>query len=154
MTLYRRVASPRQALRLGQIAALKKSELSKNMIDRVGCWILAALFVGSGTLHFLVPEPYIRIMPPILPWPKTLVWISGVLEIIGGIGLLVPRLRRVAGYGLALLLVAVFPANIHMAISHVPSSGWMGNRLVQWLRLPLQLPLILWALHYTKKTRG
>jgi len=121
---------------------------------RVGRLIFASLFIVSGILHFLVPEPYIRIVPPMLPWPKLLVWISGVAELLGGTGLLVPRSRRVAGYGLALLLIAVFPANIYMAVAHVPSSGWLGNPGVQWLRLPMQLPLIWVALHYAKDTRS
>ena len=76
--------------------------------------------------------------------------ISGVAEILGGIGLLIPRTRRVAGYGLALLLVAVFPANLYMAVAHVTFPGVLGNRWLQWLRLPLQVPLIWLALHYAK----
>jgi uncharacterized membrane protein len=117
---------------------------------RVGRFIFACIFIVGGILHFTVPEPYVRIVPPILPWPRALVFVSGGAELVGGIALLVPRLRHVAGYGLALLLVAVFPANIYMAVAHVPSSGWLGNPWVQWLRLPLQLPLIWWALYYTR----
>ncbi len=86
------------------------------------------------------------------PQPKLLVLISGAAEIMGAIGLLIPRFRRPAAYGLTLLLVAVFPANIYMAIAHIPSTGLLGNRWVQWLRLPIQFPLIWWALHYARKT--
>jgi uncharacterized membrane protein len=97
-----------------------------------------------------MPKPYIRIVPPALPRPDVLVAVSGAAEILGGFGLLIPRLRRPAGYGLALLLIAVFPANIYMAVAHVSSEGLLGNRWLQWLRLPVQFPLIWVALHYAK----
>ena len=120
------------------------------MIERWGRWALAGLFVVSGILHLVMPKPYIRIVPPMLPGPDLLVLISGGAEILGGIGLLVPRLKRPAGYGLAVLLIAVFPANIYMAVAHVPSDGLLGNQWLQWLRLPVQVPLIWLALHYTR----
>jgi uncharacterized membrane protein len=101
-------------------------------------------------LHFLFPDPYLRIMPPFLPWPRTLVAVSGAAEIAGGLGLVLPKFRRAASYCLAALLVAVFPANIYMAAAHVPFSGVLGQSWVQWLRLPLQIPLILWVLYYAK----
>jgi uncharacterized membrane protein len=85
-----------------------------------------------------------------LPHPAELVMISGVAEILGGIGLLIPGTRRWAAYGLAALLVAVFPANIYMAVAHVSFPGVLGSRWLQWLRLPIQLPLIWLALHYAR----
>jgi len=112
---------------------------------------ITILFVTSGCLHLLWPQPYLRIMPPFLPWPKVLVEISGVAEIAGGIGLLLPKFRRAAAYGLVALLIAVFPANVYIAVAHVPFSGLMGASWAQWLRLPLQIPLILWALYYARK---
>ena len=116
----------------------------------VGIFLFASIFVVSGVLHFLYPEPYVRIMPPFLPWPWGLVQISGAAEILGGCGLLLQRFQRWSGYGLALLLVAVFPANIYMAVAHVPFPGLLGESWVQWLRLPLQIPLIVWALYYAR----
>ncbi|WP_375419108.1 DoxX family membrane protein [uncultured Hymenobacter sp.] len=104
---------------------------------------LALLFVGAGVLHFLAPQPYLRIMPPGLPAPLLLVYVSGAFEI--GLGLLVlpRRTRRLAAGGLVALLLAVFPANIYMAVAHeqlhVPA--WLA-----WGRLPLQGLLIWWAL--------
>jgi uncharacterized membrane protein len=111
---------------------------------------LSILFMVAGTLHFLFPQPYLRIMPPFLPWPRALVAISGAGEIVGGAGLLLKAFRRTAAYGLTFLLVAVFPANVYMAVAHVPFPGLRGESWVQWLRLPLQVPLILWAWYYTK----
>jgi uncharacterized membrane protein len=115
-----------------------------------GLVVFAGVFILSGFLHFFHPEPYVRIMPPALPWPRALVFISGAAEILGGTGLLLRKFRRAAGYGLVLLLVAVFPANIYMAVAQVSFPGLMGESWVQWLRLPLQIPLIAWALYYTK----
>jgi uncharacterized membrane protein len=118
-----------------------------------GLILLAGIFISGGLLHFLVPGPYLRILPPILPWPKALLWISGAAEIAGGIGLLLPALRRIAAYGLMILLVLVFPANIYMAAAHVPFAGIAGESWAQWCRLPLQIPLILWAWYYAKHPR-
>lgn len=106
---------------------------------------LAVLFVIAGCLHFAFPAPYLRIMPPILPWPAALAAVSGACEIAGGVGLLIPLTRRAAAYGLIALLIAVFPANVYMAWTHVPFPGILGNQWAQWARLPLQGVLIWWA---------
>ena len=115
--------------------------------------IFALFFVVAGIAHFVFPDAYTRIVPPFLPQPKVLVLVSGIAEIAGGIGLLVPNARRMAAFGLVVLLIAVFPANIYMAVAHVPSTGWAGKSWIQWLRLPLQAPLIWWAWQYTGKPR-
>jgi uncharacterized membrane protein len=122
-------------------------------MEKAGRWIFAGIFLVSGILHFVTPKPFVRIVPPIFPQPQMLVLISGGAELLGGIGLLTSRFRRPAAYGLALLLVVVFPANIYMAAAHMPSTGFAGNRWLQWLRLPIQLPLIWWALHYARKAK-
>jgi uncharacterized membrane protein len=105
-------------------------------------YLLALLFVGAGVLHFLHPATYLAIMPPALPAPRALVYVSGIFEILGGLGLLPARTRRLAGWGLLALLVAVFPANVYMALIHeqLHIPGW-----VAWARLPLQLPLLWWV---------
>jgi len=118
----------------------------------IGLALLVGLFITSGLLHFFMPGPYLRIIPPFLPWPKALLRISGAAEIAGAVGLLLHKFRRMAAYGLALLLVLVFPANIYMAVVHVPFPGLMGELWVQWLRVPLQIPLVLWALYYAKRS--
>jgi uncharacterized membrane protein len=105
-------------------------------------YALALLFVGAGILHFVHPATYQAIMPPQLPQARGLVYLSGAFEILGGLGLLSRRTRRLAGWGLLALLVAVFPANVYMALIHekLGIPGWIA-----WARLPLQLPLMWWV---------
>ncbi len=107
--------------------------------------MLGMLFVGAGALHFLVPRAYERIMPPYLPLHRELVYLSGALEIAGGLGLLARRTRRGAGFGLVLLLVAVWPANVQMLLDARASrkpAWWVA---LLWVRLPVQLVLVAWA---------
>ena len=118
-------------------------------MQTAGRIILSLLFLVTGTLHFVTPGPFLRIMPPFLPWPGAMVAISGVAEILGAIGLLLPALRRPAAYGLAVLLVAIFPANIYMAVAHIPFPGIYGESWFQWARLPFQFVLIAWVWRYT-----
>jgi uncharacterized membrane protein len=108
-------------------------------------FLLSFFFMIAGALHFLSPQAYMQIMPPYLPHPLFLLYVSGVCEIAGGIGVLVPRLRRIAGYGLIALLVAVFPANIYMAANHLGIAGMALPDWLLWLRLPLQALLIAWV---------
>jgi uncharacterized membrane protein len=107
--------------------------------------LAAVFFVLAGANHFRDPPFYRKIIPPGLPLPMALVVVSGVCEIAGGIGLLIHPLRAAAGWGLIALLIAVFPANIFMALSTDP--GVRGNFApwVLWLRLPLQAVFIAWV---------
>ena len=114
----------------------------------IGRMVLAVLFVVAGSLHFVIPQPYLKIMPPSLPAPLLLVYLSGAAEILGGIGLLVPAMRVFAAWGLVALLIAVLPANIHMAVDHTRYGAIPVWAL--WFRVPLQLPLIYWAWLYTR----
>jgi uncharacterized membrane protein len=104
-------------------------------------------FIGAGALHFVKPEPYRAMMPSYVPAPHAMVALSGVAEAAGGAGLLVPRTRRWASWWLVATLVAIFPANVHMALHperyerHVP-----GGRRGLYLRLPFQLVFIAWVL--------
>jgi len=107
--------------------------------------LLALLFLVAGANHFWSPEPYLAIMPPMLPYPKFLVAFSGVCEMAGGAGLLSPRTRKWAAWGLVALLVAVFPANIYSAFHGLKLNGSDVPKWLLWARLPLQLPLIWWA---------
>lgn len=115
---------------------------------RVSLWILAAIFISAGTLHFIAPDSYTRIVPRWLPKPRMLVYVSGAFELLGGLGLLVRPLRKVAARGLIALLVAVFPANIQMLQSAHATGASGGAQLLLWLRLPLQ-PLLMWWVYRT-----
>lgn len=111
--------------------------------------IFALLFIAAGLNHFINPAFYLSIMPPYLPWPALLVIISGVAEVALGLGLLIPKSSRYASYGLILLLVAVFPANIHMAMN--PEAYPAIPAVTLWIRLPIQGLLILLACWYTRE---
>jgi uncharacterized membrane protein len=111
--------------------------------------IFGTFFVVAGANHFWHTGFYIRIMPPILPWHRELVIISGIAEILLGTMLLVRRWSAPAAWGLMALLVAVFPANIHMAL-HPELYPWASPAAL-WLRLPAQALLIMWAYCYAEK---
>ena len=107
--------------------------------------LAAAGFVIAGVLHFVYPAKYQSIIPPRFPSPAALVAISGVAEIAGGLGLLIRPLRRAAQWGLIALLIAVFPANIHMALHPERIPELHVSRWLLWARLPLQGVLIFWV---------
>jgi len=107
-------------------------------------WILAVFFVVAGTNHFRTPAIYLAMMPAWVPAPGTVNVLTGIAEMLGGIGLLVPATRRLAGWGLIVLLIAVFPANLHVAqIGHMP--GTTFSPTILWLRLPFQLIFVAWV---------
>ncbi|HEY1552659.1 MAG TPA: DoxX family membrane protein [Kofleriaceae bacterium] len=108
-------------------------------------WVLTVFMVGAGINHFLSPAAYVAMVPAALPAPALLVQISGVAEILGGLGLILPKTRRLAAWGIIALLVAVFPANINMAVNDLPLGTTHVASWLLWLRLPLQLILIAWA---------
>ena len=108
-------------------------------------FLLAFCMVFAGVAHFRTPEPFVKIVPGFLSYALALVYISGFFEIVGGIGLLIPKLKKWAGIGLIALFIAVFPANISMAINHIPWGDTPVATWQLWLRLPLQLVFILWA---------
>jgi uncharacterized membrane protein len=114
-------------------------------------YVFAIFFVGGGFLHFAVPDLYIKIMPPYLPWHLTLVYVSGVAEILLGAMLMFSDLQRLAAWGLILLLIAVFPANIYL-YQHQDLAPNISP-LLQLLRLPAQGLLILWAFWHTRPVR-
>jgi uncharacterized membrane protein len=118
--------------------------------QRIGMVLAAIFYVFAGTLHFLRPDMYLKIMPPYVPWHLAMVLISGACEVLGGLGLLVPRTRRAAAWGLVALLIAVFPANLYMATNPNEAGAASIAPLIRWVRLPLQLPLIWWLLWCTR----
>ncbi len=107
-------------------------------------WILAVFFVVAGLNHFRSSAIYLGMMPPWLPAPEAMNAISGLAECLGGLGLLVASVRRLAGWGLIVLLVAVFPANLHVALQgHMPGTDFSPATL--WWRLPFQAVFIVWV---------
>ncbi|XGV95263.1 MAG: DoxX family protein [Leptolyngbya sp. BL-A-14] len=112
--------------------------------------VLAIAIMTVGIIHFAKPAPFVKIMPPQLPYPLELVYISGFLEILGGIGLLIPLVSVAAAWGLIALFIAVFPANINMTLNNIELEGIPHNPVLYWVRLPLQAVLIAWAWWYTR----
>lgn len=118
------------------------------LASTLATWLLSALFIAAGTAHFVRPDLFARIVPPWLPAPLLLVYLSGAAELILGAMLLVPRLTPLAAWGLIALLIAVFPANIHMAVHAEEFPRF--SPLALWLRLPIQGLLIAWAWWLTR----
>lgn len=115
--------------------------------------LLGGFFVAAGVLHFLRPVPYERIVPPYLPAHRTLVFVSGIAEIAGGAGLFFRRTRRVAGIGLILLLLAVWPANFEMLFHARAARKPFWWELLLWARLPLQVLLMIWVWRASRSER-
>ena len=122
-------------------------------VQSVALVVAAVFYVGAGSLHFIHPEFYLRIVPPYIPAHLAMVRISGFFEILGGLGLLIPRTRRMAAWGLIALLVAVFPANLYMATNPVDAGADSIAPVFRWGRLPLQ-PLLIWWLFWCSRPRS
>lgn len=116
---------------------------------------LVALMLGSGVAHFVIPGFYERIVPRSLGHPRLYVHASGAAEVVAGLLLAAPRTRRVGGWLAAVLLVAVFPANVQMALDsgRPGSAGLQGSPTAAWLRLPFQVPLVWWAASEGRRPR-
>jgi uncharacterized membrane protein len=108
-------------------------------------WVMTLFMVAAGANHFINPAPYLGMMPQELPAHLALVYISGVAEIAGGLGLILPATRRLAAWGLVVLFIAIVPANINMAVNELPLDKTPVPAWALWARLPLQLVLIAWA---------
>ena len=119
-------------------------------LKTVARFLFAAFFIAAGVNHFVNPAFYVGIMPPYLPWHLALVYVSGVAEIVLGAMLCVRRWMALAGWGLIALLVAVFPANVHMALN--PELYAPLSSVALWIRLPIQFLLIAWAWAYTRRS--
>jgi uncharacterized membrane protein len=114
--------------------------------------LLSGVFISSGVLHFTATKEYLKITPPALPATDMLVYISGVCEVLGGVGLFIPKVRRSAGLGLAALLLAVFPANVYHAMSKVQVASLPNSPIYHIIRLPMQFVLI-WAVLWSSRTK-
>jgi uncharacterized membrane protein len=123
-------------------------QLPKRRGRRFALLGLSVFWVVAGVNHFLTPDFYVPMMPPYLPAHLELVYLSGVFEILGGVLVLVPRVRAAAGWGLVALLVAIFPANIHMALS--PELFPDTPAFALYARLPFQAVFFAWAYWATR----
>ncbi|MBN2730967.1 MAG: DoxX family protein [Balneolaceae bacterium] len=112
----------------------------------VSQYLIGAVFIFAGAMHFLKPGIFIGIMPDYIPWHKPMVYISGAAELMGGIGVLIPKTQLWAAWGLIVLLFAVFPANIDMTVQAVKHQGWRSlYTIATMLRLPLQFVVMYWV---------
>ncbi|MFO0664123.1 MAG: hypothetical protein U0174_09230 [Polyangiaceae bacterium] len=132
-----------EASSTGTEPVLRGESLAKRVL-RVVC---AVSMVSVGVLHFVKPDGFVRIVPAFLPAPLLLVYVSGFFEVCGGVGILMrPPIRAIAAYGLICLYIAVFPANINMAVHHIQlSEGGTMSPALMWARLPLQALFVAWA---------
>jgi uncharacterized membrane protein len=116
-----------------------------SILKRIGLILVFLWFLFGGVAHFSLTEVEMRIVPPAIPWPRAAVLISGVFELLGAVGILIPATRRYAGIGLFLLTIAVTPANVYM-LQHAELFNVPRWALI--VRLPFQgvlLALILWS---------
>ena len=120
---------------------------SKRGIARV---FLAFLFIVASSLHFIT-DVELKIIPPFLPLRREALYITGIFELLGGIGLLIPRFQRAAAWGLAALLVVIFPANLYHAVKNIQLGGILNSPVYHVIRLPLQAVLIWLVLWCTGK---
>lgn len=108
-------------------------------------WLVTIAMVAIGVAHFAMPAPFVAIMPPFIPFHLAMVYLSGAFEIALGLALVPDKTRVWASYGLIALYVAVFPANIYMAVAGIAPTGEPVPPWVAWGRLPLQPLLMLLA---------
>jgi uncharacterized membrane protein len=120
---------------------------------RILLYAMAAAYVAAGVNHLMNPAFYVAIIPPELPEPEWLNLIAGLAEIVLGVFLLEPRTRVLAAWGIIALLVAVFPANLYVALENVglpDGRPGTGNALLNYARLPFQALFVAWAWWYTR----
>jgi uncharacterized membrane protein len=124
-------------------------DLHPRRTGRISRRILGGFFIGAGLNHFISPRFYEAMVPPSLQDErKRIVQVSGVAELLGGLGVLIPSTRRLSGAGLIALLAAVFPANLYMA--REPARFKKVPRWALYVRLPLQPLMMLWAWRATR----
>lgn len=122
----------------------------RQTLKSVARFILAIGMIVVGLQHFVLPEGFAKIIPEFIPFPFTLVYLSGFLETIAGIGLLIPQFSCQSAWTLVILYITVFPANLNQAINNIPVDALPHNPPLIWLRLPFQLFLVSWAGWFTR----
>lgn len=128
-------------------------ELPARMTKRIGLILLAMFFMAAGINHFVNSDIYVAMMPLYLPAHLELVYLSGLFEILGGMGVILSPTREWAGYGLIVLLIAVFPANIFMAMNPGKFTD-IASVWALYARLPLQFLLLCWTFWVTRNDQS
>ena len=114
-------------------------------------YVMSIMYVFIGIRHFLDPQYFLHIVPPQLPFKLFLVYLTGVIEVVGGAAILSPKSRKVGAYLLMFLLVSVFPANIYLYASETPQDLLGISKIDALIRMPFQAPLILLAFWHSKE---
>ncbi len=130
----------------GCVLLLLRWSRGRWLVTLSGRIALGVMFVFTGASHFIVPGPMAEMVPPLFPRPDRWVAATGILEILGGIALLIPRTQRMAAWCLAAFLVAVFPANVYAAQNQVGVGGHLQGVVYLWFRAPVQLLLLICVL--------
>jgi uncharacterized membrane protein len=110
--------------------------------------LFGVMFIGMSSMHFIASETELKVIPEFLPFRRTALYLTGIWEFIGGIGLLVPRWKRFSAWNMVGLLLVVFPANVNHAIKDMRSGRFAETRLYHWIRLPAQavfIWVVLWS---------
>ena len=123
-------------------------DLPSGFLRKLSLFGISVFFIYFGIDHFINPEFYLSIMPPIFPLHLEAVYLSGLFEILGGVGVLIARTRSIAGWGLLTLLIAVYPANIYMALT--PEAFPDIPLFALYFRLALQFLFFYWAYSITR----
>lgn len=114
-------------------------------------FVMGVMYVFIGIKHFTDPQHFLDIVPPQLPFKLFLVYLTGLIEVVGGVAILAPKTRKAGAYLLIFLLVSVFPANIYLYVSETPQSLLGISEADALIRMPFQIPLILLAYWHSKK---
>jgi len=123
---------------------------SKKTKRELSAYAMAIFMVFFGLSHFYKQDELVLMLPGFVPFPNTVVFMTGIIEIILAIGLVFSSTRRLAGILLAIYLVAIFPANVYKALNEVDISGTLSSPIISWVRLAFQPLFIIWALYCSK----
>ncbi len=119
-------------------------QLPQSKLKSAALLLASLFFCTAGVMHFVDAEFFLAMMPPYLPYHHELVAISGVFELLGGLGLLIPQTRKFASWGLFALLIAVYPANFHMML-HPEDFADLGPPIGLYIRMPFQFLFLAWV---------
>lgn len=126
---------------------------SRSLLKTLARFTMGVLFILASSMHFTASEAELKIIPEFLPLRHEALYITGIFEFLGGLGLFFPnaKVRRASAWGLVALLMLIFPANVYQAVKNIQLGGFMNTRLYQWGRLPFQVVFIWWALWCTSE---